>query len=161
MPVSPHQGRVFRPLRRVGTDIVLKNQHASLTIGLFNLDTTMDLTKRIGQRLRAARQEQKLSLADLSSRTNSLSKSRISNYEQGIRRMGLEEAQELAIALGTVTPTYLLCLDDKDPLSPRERELIECFRRTDERGRETIMKLAMAETDLGERSADRPAGSEG
>jgi transcriptional regulator with XRE-family HTH domain len=102
----------------------------------------MDLTKRIGQRLRAARQDQKLSLSELSARTDSLSKSRISNYEQGIRRMGLEEAQELATALGTVTPVYLLCLDDTDPLSQRERELVDHFRHADERGKETIIKVA-------------------
>lgn len=108
----------------------------------------MDLTKQIGQRLRAARHEQKLSLADLSSRTNALSKSRISNYEQGIRRMGLEEAHELAVALGTVTPTYLLCLDDKGPLSPQERQLVEYFRQTDERGRDTILKIAAGELDF-------------
>jgi transcriptional regulator with XRE-family HTH domain len=102
----------------------------------------MDLTQKIGQRLRAARQAQGLSLSDLSSRTGSLSKSRISNYEQGIRRMGLEEAQELALALGSVTPTYLLCLDDKDPLSVEERYLVERFRDTDTRGRETVLKVA-------------------
>ncbi|QGU34024.1 helix-turn-helix domain-containing protein [Thermochromatium tepidum] len=102
----------------------------------------MDLTKRIGQRLRLARQQQKLSLADLSARTQSLSKSRISNYEQGIRRMGLEEAHELSVALGTVTPTYLLCLDDRGPLSEQELELVDHFRRTDERGRETLLQLA-------------------
>lgn len=109
----------------------------------------MDLTKQIGQRLRAARQEQKLSLSDLSGRTNSLSKSRISNYEQGIRRMGLEEAHELSVALGTVTPTYLLCLDDKDPLSPQERQWVDLFRQTDDRGRATLVKLAEAEVELG------------
>jgi transcriptional regulator with XRE-family HTH domain len=102
----------------------------------------MELTKRIGQRLRAARQALGLSLADLSSRTGSLSKSRISNYEQGIRRMGLEEAQELALALGTVTPTYLLCLDDKGPLSQDERYLVDRYREADTRGRDTILKIA-------------------
>jgi transcriptional regulator with XRE-family HTH domain len=102
----------------------------------------MDLTKRIGQRLRAARQALGLSLADVSSRTGSLSKSRISNYEQGIRRMGLEEAQELALALGTVTPTYLLCLDDKGPLSQDERYLVDRYRESDTRGRDTILKIA-------------------
>jgi transcriptional regulator with XRE-family HTH domain len=102
----------------------------------------MELTQKIGQRLRAARQAQGLSLSDLSNRTGSLSKSRISNYEQGIRRMGLEEAQELALALGSVTATYLLCLDDKDPLSVEERYLVERFRDTDARGRETIIKVA-------------------
>jgi len=109
---------------------------------LHNIKITMDLTKRIGQRLRLARQQQKLSLADLSARTQSLSKSRISNYEQGIRRMGLEEAHELSVALGTVTPTYLLCLDDRGPLSEQELELVDHFRRTDERGRETLLQLA-------------------
>lgn len=103
----------------------------------------MDLTKRIGQRLRAARQEQKLSLSQLSTRTGSLSKSRISNYEQGIRRMGLEQAHVLAEALGTVTPTYLLCLEDTDPLSGTERKLIGHFRQADERGKETVLKVAM------------------
>lgn len=106
---------------------------------------TMDLTKRIGQRLRAARHEQKLSLSDLSGRTNSLSKSRISNYEQGIRRMGLEEAHELSVALGTVTPTYLLCLDDRGPLSSEEIELVDYFRGTDERGRITILAVALTQ----------------
>lgn len=109
---------------------------------------SIDLTKEIGRRLRAARHAQKLSLSDLSNRTNSLSKSRISNYEQGIRRMGIEEAEELAHALGTVTPTYLLCLDDKDPLTLRERDLVEQFRHADERGRETIIRLAKAQADL-------------
>lgn len=114
---------------------------------MHNIKITMDLTKRIGQRLRSARHEQKLSLADLSARTNSLSKSRISNYEQGIRRMGLEEAHELSVALGTVTPTYLLCLDDRGPLSDRELELIDHFRRTDERGRDTLLQLAQSQPD--------------
>lgn len=108
----------------------------------------MDLTKQIGQRLRAARHAQQLSLAELSIRTNALSKSRISNYEQGIRRMGLEEAQVLANALGTVTPTYLLCLEDTDPLTPQERQLVEYFRQTDERGQATILRVAAGEQDF-------------
>jgi hypothetical protein len=61
--------------------------------------------------------------------------------------MGLEEAQELALALGSVTPTYLLCLDDTDPLSEPERALVERFRLADERGRETILRIADAQAD--------------
>jgi transcriptional regulator with XRE-family HTH domain len=106
----------------------------------------MDLTKNIGQRLRSARQAQRLSLAALAARTNSLSKSRISNYEQGIRRMGLEEAQELAAALGNVTPTYLLCLDDAGPLSASERELVQHYRQADDRGRNTILQVAESQS---------------
>ncbi len=72
--------------------------------------------------------------------------------------MGLEEAHELSVALGTVTPTYLLCLDDKDPLSPQERQLVDYFRQTDERGKETILKLAIGELDFGE--GERQEGEE-
>jgi len=120
----------------------------------------MDLTKRIGQRLRAARQEQKLSLSELSARTNALSKSRISNYEQGIRRMGLEEAHELSIALGTVTPTYLLCLDDRGPFSDQEIALVDDFRRTDERGRASILALAASQAMFGPEPRDVREGDE-
>ena len=89
-----------------------------------------ELTKKIGQRLRSARQAQGLSLSELSSLTGALSKSRISNYEQGIRRMGL----------------YLLCLEDTDPLTREERVLVACYRRADSRGRETILKVAEAQS---------------
>jgi len=105
----------------------------------------MFLNKKIGQRLRTARTAQKLSLAGLSARTKTLSKSRISNYEQGIRRMGIEEALELAEALDGLTPTYLLCLDDTSPLTPDEWELVNRFRSTDERGREIIRHVAAAQ----------------
>jgi len=116
----------------------------------------MTLNKKIGQRLRAARTTQKLSLSELAARTRTLSKSRISNYEQGIRRMGIEEAQELAEALEGMTPSYLLCLDDTSPLSPTEWALVERYRRTDERGRETILKVAEAQGDYAGPSAAVP-----
>lgn len=102
----------------------------------------MTLNKKIGQRLRGVRIAQKLSLSDLAARTKTLSKSRISNYEQGIRRMGLEEAQELAEALEGCTPSYLLCLDDTAPLTSAELMLIERYRGTDERGKDTILQIA-------------------
>lgn len=114
---------------------------------LLDYPVEMDLTKKIGQRLRAARQAQGLSLSELSNRTGTLSKSRISNYEQGIRRMGLEEAQELAHALGTVTPTYLLCLENTDPLSESERVLVAQYRKADDRGRDTILRVAEVQAE--------------
>jgi transcriptional regulator with XRE-family HTH domain len=116
----------------------------------------MELTKRIGKRLREARQAQQLSLSALAARTKSLSKSRISNYEQGIRRMGLEEAQELSQALGTVSPTYLLCLDDVGPLSEEERGLVEHYRRADDRGRDTIRRIAESQAGYEAGSAGKP-----
>lgn len=114
----------------------------------------MDLTKKIGMRLREARQAQGLSLAELATRITSLSKSRISNYEQGIRRMGLEEAQELSAALGTVSATYLLCLDDRGPLSERERELLDLFRLADARGQDTILRVAESQSAYGVRASE-------
>lgn len=105
----------------------------------------MKLNEEIGQRLRAARHGQKLSLAQLSARTNGLSKSRISNYEQGLRRMGIEEAIELSQALGGVTPAYLLCIEGDSALDAEEWQLINGFRSTDERGRRTILSVIEAQ----------------
>ena len=111
------------------------------------------LTARIGSRLRAARKDQNLSLQSLSDRMGGvLSKSRISNYEQGLRRLGIEEARLISKALGTVSPTYLLCLDDENgAMDDREGELLHCFRRTDDRGRETILEVARSQCDSAEK----------
>jgi len=63
-----------------------------------------------GKRIRAAREGLGLSLEELSRKTDGkLSKSRIGNYEQGLRMPGPAEANTLAAALG-VDAAYLLCL---------------------------------------------------
>jgi transcriptional regulator with XRE-family HTH domain len=87
-----------------------------------------------------------LSLSQLAEKTGKkLSKSRISNYEQGNRRMGIEQAVMLAQALGEVSPIYLLCLEGGDALMGDERELLRLFRRIDRRGKELIIALAPTE----------------
>lgn len=99
-------------------------------------------SQRIGDRLRAERLRRGWSLNDLSSRTNGrLSKSRISNYEQGIRRMGLEAAEQLAEALETVTPAWLLVLDEEPPLSDDELGLVRTFRAMDLDHRDELLAL--------------------
>lgn len=75
-----------------------------------------------------------------------LSKSRISNYEHGLRRLGIEEARLLAETLSTVSATYLLCLEDEEP-NQQEKELLRCFQESDDRGRETIFALAKSQCD--------------
>lgn len=75
-----------------------------------------------------------------------MSNSRISNYEQALRRLGIEEVRTLAKALGTVSPIYLLCLDDEES-SEQERELLRCFQKADDRGRETIFALARSQCE--------------
>jgi transcriptional regulator with XRE-family HTH domain len=82
------------------------------------------------------------SLNDLSKRTqDQFSKSRISNYEQGIRRMGLEAACQLAEAFGDVTPSWLLMLDECGPLSTEERALVDAFRAMGEKERRRILDM--------------------
>jgi transcriptional regulator with XRE-family HTH domain len=101
------------------------------------------LTRRIGSRLRAERQRRGWSLSDLSARTaDQLSKSRISNYEQGIRRMGLEAAHQIADALETVSPAWLLLLDEYNPLSDDELRLIQGFRAMDKAGQRQLLDMA-------------------
>jgi transcriptional regulator with XRE-family HTH domain len=107
-----------------------------------------ELSAAIGLRLRAERHRRKWSLSQLAARTaDILAKSRISNYEQGIRRMGLEEAVILARALGDVSHVYLLCLDDSDPLSTAEHDLLALYRASDKRGRAMIASVAESEAD--------------
>lgn len=108
------------------------------------------LTQAIGQRLRALRQGRKLSLQQLADLTDgTLSKSRISNYEQGIRRLGIEPAQTLAVALSGVSAAYLLCLDDgEEPPDEREWELLQAFRRADDRGRHTMLTVAAQQSGV-------------
>lgn len=111
-------------------------------------------SQRIGNRLRAERQRRGWSLNDLSARTNgALSKSRISNYEQGIRRMGLEAAQHLAAALETVTPAWLLLLEEDSPLDDEELALIRDFRALDPTTRRQVIDLTRSKRPQGEQQA--------
>lgn len=106
-------------------------------------ESKITLSREIGERLRGARKGASLSLSQLAERTEGrLSKSRISNYEQGLRRMGVEEARELATALGTVSPGYLLCLDDPWNLDTDEIDILNRYRAADDRGRAFLRDAA-------------------
>ena len=104
-----------------------------------------NLSRKIGERLRMARTAQGLSLSQLSALTDgALLKSRISNFEQGIRRPSVEVAVMLADVLQDVSPAYLLCLDigSDDELSPDETRLLHRFRKADARGRAMLLAVA-------------------
>ncbi|WP_295436539.1 helix-turn-helix transcriptional regulator [uncultured Thiodictyon sp.] len=120
------------------------------------IDPIADLTQRIGNRLREARHDQQLSLSELAERTGCYSKSRISNYEQGLRRMGLEESMVLAAALGTVSPTWLLCLDDNPALDQDEVALIARYRATDDDSRVRLRELAQTLPAVKSKRAKKP-----
>ena len=101
-----------------------------------------------GERLRAARSATGWSLTELSQRTGGrLSKSRISNYELGLRRLPIEGAESLAEALGTVSAAHLLCLDDDCAADPAEAELLHTYRALDPTQRQEV--LAGAKHRLG------------
>lgn len=98
------------------------------------------LNHAIGQRLRAAREARGLSLSQLGELTGgNYSKSRISNYEQGVRRISLEGAHALAEALGNVTAAHVLCMDDQCAANNEELELLKAFRAMDAAGREKLL----------------------
>jgi type II secretory pathway predicted ATPase ExeA len=65
--------------------------------------------------------------------------------ETTIDEVLLRVATALARALGTVSATYLLCLDDEERLADDERRLLERFRNLDERGRAAMLAVAEAE----------------
>jgi transcriptional regulator with XRE-family HTH domain len=89
----------------------------------------MDYKKEAGKRLRKARTDKGLTLRDLSGKLgNILSESRLSNYEQGIRMLGVAEALAVYRVLG-VQPSYLLCVDvEEGDMTPQELELLKDFR---------------------------------
>ena len=108
-------------------------------------DGGMDYKTESGRRLKHRREELKLTLDALSKRTRGvLSLSRISNYEQGIRYMDPQAAIILARCLG-VSAAWLMCVDDESTMSEDERQLLQRYRTTDQRGRLTIKSVAEAQ----------------
>lgn len=115
--------------------------------------------KRIGSRIRELRDLKGWSLMDLERRTAELAqkhkepglqltKSRLSNYEQGIRMAGPFEATVLGMVFEEA-PAHILCLDDQMPaLSKKEADLIRNIRALPENQREEylerIANLALA-----------------
>jgi transcriptional regulator with XRE-family HTH domain len=96
----------------------------------------MNYKKEAGRRLRDARQAKGLTLEELSAKVGRLlSTSRLSNYEQGLRMIGVQEALALYPHLG-VEPAYLLCVDVVEcEVTPQENELLRNFRSLPEKDR--------------------------
>lgn len=96
----------------------------------------MNYKKEAGRRLQAARLAKRLTLEDLSAKVGKLlSPSRLSNYEQGIRMIGVQEALALYPHLG-VEPSHLLCVDvEEGDLTAQETRLLRNFRTLPEKDR--------------------------
>lgn len=109
----------------------------------------MDYKNEIGRRIRAAREQQGLTLAEVSQRTGDvLTLKRINAYENGDRMPGPDEISILAKALKR-RPAYLMALDD--PQTALEEKMVRNWRTLNERDRmefyRQIETLAMASRD--------------
>ena len=109
----------------------------------------MNYKKESGKRLKAARLKKGWTLDELSQKTGGLlSTSRIGNYEQGTRSIGVKESLALGSVLG-IKASHLLCVDvDEGEMTPQENELLRNFRALPERDRNDYARrievLAMA-----------------
>jgi len=87
----------------------------------------MNIKENIGNRITKIRKELGITIKELAARTESLSAGRISNWEQGTRSPGPQEAKLVAKVLN-VSPAYLLCLTD-NPQGEIPVSLGNAFRR--------------------------------
>ncbi|CZG67656.1 XRE family transcriptional regulator [Legionella pneumophila] len=77
--------------------------------------TELNIKKEIGKRILEARKAKGLTLKTLGELAGGLKQTRLTNWEQGVRTPGPEEIKSLARALD-VSPAYLMCLSDNQPL---------------------------------------------
>lgn len=70
-------------------------------------------SQQIGQRIAETRKRHGWSIQDLSEHTNgAISRSRLSNFEAGLRRPDIEVVEILADAFGDVSAAWLLTLEN-------------------------------------------------
>lgn len=104
----------------------------------------MDLKFEMGRRLRAAREQRRLTLREVCEQVPGLIETRLHNWEAGKRGLPVEMAKVLAPILG-VTAGYLLTLTD-EPGDDREGRLLGYYRHSDGRGKESIFRVAEIES---------------
>ena len=112
----------------------------------------MDTKLEMGRRLNRTRKQRGMTLREVCERVPHLTESKLGNYERGYRMPDLDMLKALAVALGTHA-AYLATFDD-DPIDPRERAVLGCFRQADQRGKDAIMRTAELESRYGTTSAE-------
>lgn len=105
----------------------------------------MGIKEEAGRRIKAARKAAGLRLEDVFAEIPEISVSRLSNWEQGINMIGVEEAKKLAPLL-KVSAGHILTIDDDVTNDPREQALVNHYRNSDERGRNQIFRVAESES---------------
>jgi transcriptional regulator with XRE-family HTH domain len=104
----------------------------------------MDTKKEAGRRIREAREKLKLIRKDVEKAIPEISETRLANWEYGINMIGVEEAKKLAPLLHT-SAAYLLTIDDAI-LDERAQVIIKYWNALDERGRDTVLRVAEHES---------------
>ncbi len=85
------------------------------------MDNGLSKSQLIGQRLTATRIRHGWSIQELSEHTNgAISRSRLSNFEAGLRRPDIELVEILADAFGDVSAAWLLTLENRPDSTAEE-----------------------------------------
>lgn len=104
----------------------------------------MDVKQEIGRRIRTAREQKGWSGPELCRHVPGLIKTTLYGYESGVSEPSVAVAKEIARALG-VSAAWLLTLDDEAAVTTDERNLLNAYRHTDERGRHQLVTIAEAQ----------------
>ena len=103
----------------------------------------MDISIKIGERIKRLRISQKLTQDELAIRSGYTSRSSINKIEKGLVDLPRSKIVDIANALGT-TPSYLMGWEDETPapeLTESERAWIELYRKLSPDVRETFVTL--------------------
>jgi transcriptional regulator with XRE-family HTH domain len=115
----------------------------------------MDIKIETGRRLKEARLKRKLKLREVCEQIPGLEKTTLSNWENGIRLVSIEDAKKLA-EVYKVSAAYLLTLEDAQ--TQKEKVLLEYYRACDERGQATVLRAAELERGYANESDDAACG---
>lgn len=108
----------------------------------------MNIRLEIGRRLKSSREAKGLTLREVCDLVPGLTTNRLSNWEQGYRIISIEEAKRIAHVLG-VSAAWLLTLSSEQP-DRSEHCLLDMYRASDQRGKDTILRVAESESHYGQ-----------
>lgn len=120
------------------------------------------IKKESGKRLRKARNDAGLTLQQVIDKIPGLTIGTLNGWELGSSMVNVEKAKLLA-KLYDISAGYLLTLEDA-PITKLESQVLYLLRQTDQRGQESVYRVAEAESayagrreDEAERRDDDPA----
>jgi transcriptional regulator with XRE-family HTH domain len=105
----------------------------------------MDTKTESGLRIKACRKNAGLKQREVCDSIPGLTVTRLSNWENGLRMLSIDEAKRLAPVLET-TAGYLLTIDN-DPGDKRLQSLIAKYKMLDERGKTALHRVAESECE--------------